>query len=337
MSKPLRILVAHDQPSMLGRLAFRVRAVGFEVSHTAGDLTRAYDTAEHFPPDAMLLGEALALREEAQLLFALLRALGVGCVVAAEDRTRAAGILERRGERDTVFVPVSGDGDLARAFRISVAQPRCPGVQPVLPPPKADRPSEAGSRNGRLVLIGASTGGIDALMRVLKCFPADCPPTAIVQHTGARFTAGLVRLLDAHAAPRVVEASHGMPFESGQIHIAGGDSHHLELGSSGDPRCHLVPGPRISGHRPSVDALFRSATRFGPRVAAALLTGMGADGAEGLLGLRAAGAVTIGQDEDTSVVYGMPRVAAELGAVERQLPIDRIGPALLSASRTCVQ
>ncbi|WP_225030528.1 CheB methylesterase domain-containing protein, partial [Xinfangfangia pollutisoli] len=181
----------------------------------------------------------------------------------------------------------------------------------------------------RLILIGASTGGIDALLQILAAFPADCPPTAIVQHTGAAFSDSLIRLFARCAAARVVTAESGVALQAGTIMVGAGCRGHLTLRPGKALITEVTPGAPVSGHMPSVDMLFRSALPIAPRVAAALLTGMGRDGAQGLLELRQAGARTLAQDEATSVVYGMPRAAADLGAAERIVPLARVAPELL--------
>ena len=189
--------------------------------------------------------------------------------------------------------------------------------------PRADGPA------GRVVLIGASTGGIDALLTVLAHFPADCPPTAIVQHTGRGFSLSMVRVLSRKCAARIVVAEELLVLEPGMICVAGGLDGHLQLKQLPDRRlrCSIQGGPQVSGQRPSIDVLFRSATPLAERAIGVLLTGMGADGAAGLLALRQAGATTIGQDEATSVVYGM-------GAVCHQLPLRLIGPAIRQLVQT---
>ena len=150
----------------------------------------------------------------------------------------------------------------------------------------------------------------------------------MVQHTGGRFSQGLARLLDSRIAPKVMEADDGMVVEDGTICLAPGDACHLTLDPKKERTCRLIEAPPETGHRPSVDVLFRSGVPFASKVTAAILTGMGRDGASGLRALRDAGAHTIGQDEATSLVYGMPKAAFELGGVTRQLPLSDIGPAL---------
>ena len=181
----------------------------------------------------------------------------------------------------------------------------------------------------KIALVGSSTGGIDALLTILRGFPQDCPPTVIVQHTGAPFGASLAELLDTRCAAKVRLASGRQALEQGSVYLGAGINGHLTI--QGDCRLFVSEDgcEPVSGHRPSIDVLFESAAPIAPRVVAALLTGMGKDGAVGLKKLRENGAHTIAQDEATSVVFGMPRAAVELGAACEVLPLHKIGPALL--------
>jgi two-component system chemotaxis response regulator CheB len=156
----------------------------------------------------------------------------------------------------------------------------------------------------------------------------------VVQHTGQGFSESLIRLLDRRCALTVEAAQDGMELQPGRVCVAAGCPGHMRLQSNKPYRIAVEQGPPVSGHLPSVDALFRSAVPIASNVVAALLTGMGRDGAEGLLALRKAGAATIGQDESSSVVYGMPRAAWEIGAVRQQLPWGEIAAAIL---RACAQ
>jgi two-component system chemotaxis response regulator CheB len=189
--------------------------------------------------------------------------------------------------------------------------------------------------DGRIVAIGASTGGVEALITVLSQFPANCPPTLITQHMPATFTRSFADRLNRLCAATVGEASDGALLRPGQVWLAPGDLH-LEVSGGGAPRCRLSSAEKVNGHRPSVDVLFNSVARvFGSRAIGVILTGMGRDGAEGLLSLRRARADTIGQDESSSVVYGMPRAAFENGSVGQQMPLDRIGARILQLTRVC--
>ncbi|OYV28820.1 MAG: hypothetical protein B7Z81_15485 [Acidocella sp. 20-61-6] len=186
--------------------------------------------------------------------------------------------------------------------------------------------------DGRLIAIGSSTGGVEALISILSKFPPNCPPTIISQHMPPTFTRSFAERLNKLCAPDVGEAVEGAPLKVGQIYLSPGDSH-LELTGHSAPRIHLSDAERVNGHRPSVDVMFASVCRcVGERAIGVILTGLGRDGAEGLLAMRGAGAETIGQDEASSVVYGMPKAAFEIGAVAKQLPLDRIADRLLAST-----
>jgi two-component system, chemotaxis family, protein-glutamate methylesterase/glutaminase len=197
--------------------------------------------------------------------------------------------------------------------------------------PAPAQPSDASFDPGNnIVAIGSSTGGVEALIEVLSHFPANCPPTVITQHMPAHFTTSFAQRLDRLCRPHVTEATDGAPLAVGQIYLAPGGAQHLEVSGVGSLRCRLVDTGLVNGHRPSVDVLFRSvAQHVRERAIGVELTGMGRDGASGLLEMRNAGASTIGQDEASSVVYGMPRVAFEIGAMQSQLPLEKIGPEIV--------
>jgi two-component system chemotaxis response regulator CheB len=192
--------------------------------------------------------------------------------------------------------------------------------------------------NGKIVAIGASTGGVEALKAVLIRLPADCPPIVITQHMPPRFTAAFAQRLNRECPMTITEAADQDPIEPGHVYIAPG-SHHLQVTKvGGQYRCALDDGPSVSGHRPSVDVLFRSVARtVGKSAIGVILTGMGKDGAEGLLELRNAGGQTIGQDEASSLIYGMPHVAFERGAVMRQHSLNQVADAILDACEGKIQ
>jgi len=188
--------------------------------------------------------------------------------------------------------------------------------------------------DGRVIAIGSSTGGVEALITILSKFPANGPPVIISQHMPASFIRSFAARLNRLCAMHVAEAEDGAPIRPGQAWLAPGDAH-LELTGGPAPRIRLNGGERVNGHRPSVDVMFHAAARsLGQRAVGVILTGLGRDGAEGLLALREAGAETIGQDEASCVVYGMPKAAHELGAVGIQLPLDRIAVRLLALTNT---
>ncbi len=170
----------------------------------------------------------------------------------------------------------------------------------------------------KLIAIGASTGGTEAIKEVLRTFPANAPATVITQHMPAGFTSTYARRLDSVCQMQVKEAKGGERLLPGQAYLAPGDKH-MEIERSGaDYRIRLSDGPRVSGHKPSVDVLFNSMCKSaGNNAIGVLLTGMGSDGASGLLEMRNAGSETFCQNEDSCIVFGMPKVAIEKGAAKK--------------------
>jgi two-component system, chemotaxis family, protein-glutamate methylesterase/glutaminase len=202
---------------------------------------------------------------------------------------------------------------------------------------RADPPPSVPRRHlhttDRLIALGASTGGTEALREILCALPHDAPGVVIAQHIPPRFSAAFARRVDSLAAIRVNEAVDGEVILPGHAYVAPGGRHLRVRRSGGRYLCVLGDDDPVNRHRPSVDVLFGSlADSAGPNVCAALLTGMGGDGARGLLALREAGAVTLAQDRDTSVVWGMPGEAVRLGAAMQVLPLQQMGAALLSGA-----
>ncbi len=178
----------------------------------------------------------------------------------------------------------------------------------------------SGTGKELIVAIGASTGGTEAIFSVVKDFGTDIPGVIIVQHMPPGFTKMYAQRLDNQCRVQVKEAQTGDRVLPGHVLIApGGDEHMRLVKVNGVYQVEIKPGPRVNGHCPSVDVLFDSVAKVaGPSALGIILTGMGGDGAKGLLAMRKAGARTIGQDESTCVVYGMPKVAYDIGAVEFQ-------------------
>lgn len=208
--------------------------------------------------------------------------------------------------------------------------PTAPSLSSVLPGSMTRN-----SANGKIIFVGASTGGTEAIKDFLLGLPADCPPVLIVQHMPEAFTASFARRLDGLCAPRVAEAQGNEKIESGNVYIAPGHSHLRIRRTTAGYGTELLATEPVNRHRPSVDVLFDSAASLvGRQGVGVILTGMGKDGAQGLLRMRQAGARTFGQDEASCVVYGMPREAFLVGAVDEQCGLDEIARrVLLAASR----
>lgn len=307
----------------------------FSLLAVTRDLMETFAILEERTPNLVILEQALSLSPEFEVMRSLFETLDVRWILVGASGEDAASQAGRRRslvrsdlfEIDNRMAPDQIADTIRTITRMSIRR------APENPTQSQPKPL---MKNEKIVLIGASTGGVDALLKVLGSYPEDCPPTLIVQHTGSGFGASLVGLLNRQCRAAVVTATAGDALQRGKVIVAAGLRTHMRLTSpsrNSMPCVHLAEGPAISGHIPSVDALFQSAVPYASRSVAALLTGMGRDGAEGLLALRASGADTIAQDAVTSVVYGMPLAAVELGAAQRVLPLPEIGPALLTACK----
>lgn len=188
--------------------------------------------------------------------------------------------------------------------------------------------------NKGIIAIGASTGGTEATYSILKMLPRDMPGIVVTQHMPPVFTRMYAERLNNSCLMEVKEAQNGDMIIQGRVLIAPGDYHMTIKKTSGGYMVECASGERVNGHCPSVDVLFESVAKHaGKNAIGVILTGMGYDGAKGLLAMRKSGAMTIGQDENSSVVYGMPKVAYEIGAVREQIPLDRIAQTIYSLVR----
>lgn len=182
----------------------------------------------------------------------------------------------------------------------------------------------------RIVAMGSSTGGVEALRDIFMALPENAPPIVMAQHMPPLFTASFAARLNTISAVTVAEAFDGAKLQTGHAWLAPGHSHLRVVRRGGYLVCQLDDGPLVSGHKPSVDVLFDSVAQVaGNKAVGVILTGMGKDGAQGLLHMREKGAYTIGQSQSSCVVYGMPRAAAALGAVEVEVPLQDIAQHIL--------
>jgi two-component system, chemotaxis family, protein-glutamate methylesterase/glutaminase len=337
--KPVRVLVVDDSPTMRSLIAHTLsRHSGLEVVGQAGDALEARAAIKALNPDVMTLDVEMPNMNGLDFLEKVMRLRPMPVVmVSTLTRAGADATLEalELGAVDCIAKPSVSDPEAFAGLPMKViaaahAQVRAAGEPLAAAPVRAAPPT---FDPGRVIAIGASTGGVEALLRVLSIFPKDCPPTLVTQHMPAAFTPSFAARLDRACQPKVREAEDDAPLAPGLIYLAPGGVGHLELaGREGAWRCRIRRDEPVNGHRPSVDVMFSSVARTaGARAAGAVLTGMGRDGAAGLLEMRRAGAATFGQDESSSVIYGMPRAAFEMGAVQRQLPLGRIGADVLRA------
>jgi two-component system chemotaxis response regulator CheB len=196
--------------------------------------------------------------------------------------------------------------------------------------PRNGKLNGAGAHS-KVIAVGASTGGTEALRVFLTALPTNCPPVVIVQHMPEVFTRAFADRLNQDCSIEVQEACDGDRLRAGQALIAPGNRHMLVNRSGDELVVQVVDGPQVSRHRPSVDVLFRSvAASVGAKAVGVIMTGMGDDGAQGLCELKAAGAATIAQDEASCVVFGMPREAISRGAVNVVVPLEEIANAALN-------
>lgn len=245
-------------------------------------------------------------------------------------KASAGAQIKRRAPDKTR--PTSDAGSPATGSRPPVPAKRGPTSTSPFSEPIVRRSTGVRRPSARdLVLLGASTGGTEALREVLTQLPADVPPIAIVQHIPPVFSKTFADRLDQMCNIEVREAVDGERLEPGLALIAPGNFHLLVQWQGDHYRARVITGPAVWHQRPAVDLLFKSAVDCGagPHAVAGILTGMGRDGADGLLRLRERGATTFAQDEESCVVYGMPRVAWETGAAQRQLPLDQVADFLV--------
>jgi two-component system chemotaxis response regulator CheB len=341
--KRIRVLVVDD--SALARRAIQdalAQDAGIEVVGLAADAYEAREQIIALEPDVLTLDLQMPLMDGLTFLRILQEHHPVPVVVVSSLTPAGSELAMAALEAGAIDVIQKPDGTRAAAqmSRRLCAQVRAAALarrgaragnalQPAALAPLATAPDTR-----RVVLIGASTGGVEALRTVLPRLPADMPPLVVVQHIPPYFSRVMAEHLDRVAAVEVREAVDGDVLRPGLCLIAPGDFHVLLKREGGQYRLKLSQTPPVNHCRPSVDVLFRSAAeQAGAQAVGVLLTGMGADGARGMQLLRAAGARTIAQSEDSCVVFGMPQAAIATGAVERIVPLTRIAEAVLDALR----
>lgn len=348
-----RVLIVDDS-AIVRKVLSEILAVqpDIEVVGTAPDPYVARDKILALNPDVLTLDIEMPRMDGLTFLDRLMRHHPLPVVVLSsltQSSTSAALEALHHGAVDVLAKPGGpysvGDlrEDLPRRIRAAasarLSRQRLPIPPQAVPAPEkarplpaaapAARPDQAAAR--RLIAIGASTGGTQAIERVLRALPSGMPPIVITQHIPAGFSAAFAQRLNQVCALRVLEAQGGETLQAGTALVAPGNHHLLiERTATGGWITRLNDGPKVCYQRPSVDVMFRSlAHSAGGRTTAVILTGMGNDGAEGMLELSRAGARTIAQDESSCVVFGMPREAIRLGAAQRTLTLTAIAPALL--------
>lgn len=342
MIHPIRVLVVEDS------LVFRELLVqglrrdpGIEVVATAKDPYEARDAIVEYRPDVMTLDVELPRMNGIEFLRKLMPQYPLPVVVISSLSDKVFDAMNA-GAVDFVAKPSLTDrGQLENFIRTELlVKIKIASTAKISAIKRKIAPSEPQSFNSRgkelVIAIGASTGGTEAIFSVVKDYGADLPGIVIVQHMPPGFTEMYARRLDDQCRVRVKEARTGDRVLPGTVLIApGGDKHMHLVKINGMYQVEIKAGPKVNGHCPSVDVLFESVAKVaGSNALGIILTGMGGDGAKGLLAMRKAGARTIGQDESTCVVYGMPKVAYDLGAVEYQEKLQDIAKRTYSVLST---
>lgn len=340
MAKRITVLIVDDSAVIRQLLSMLLSDdPEIEVVGTAGDPLEARDKIKQLNPDVVTLDVEMPNMDGVTFLRKIMTLRPMPVVMVSTLTQAGAEItLEALeiGAVDFVAKPTqdvaNGMAGLADELRAKVKHAAGARISARRATPPARKPARTIGPTDKIIAIGASTGGVEALKSLLLDMPAQCPPILITQHMPPRFTAAFAERLNRECPMRVSEAKHDDLVEPNHVYIAPG-SHHLELiRVAGVYKCRLDDGPTVSGHRPSVDVLFKSFAKIaGKSAVGVILTGMGKDGAAGLLEMRMAGAVTLGQDEHSSLIYGMPRAAFERGAVMKQFSLSHMADAIMDA------
>ncbi|OYU33984.1 chemotaxis-specific protein-glutamate methyltransferase CheB [Novosphingobium sp. PASSN1] len=341
VSKPIRVVIVEDSPTMRAILQARFeREEDIVVVGAAANAQEGRQMIRELDPDVVTLDVEMPGMNGLDFLEKIMALRPTPVIVVSGSTHEGAETTARALAIGAVGCYAKGEGaggysfddqgklaDLVRdASKVRFVTRPAPPAPPTPPRTSTAPRSPTLIERPRLIAIGSSTGGVEALQVLLGGFPADCPPTLVVQHISARFAPAVARTLDQSCPPKIVIAEPDLPLRDGHVYIAPGDDRHLTVGGrSGILHQRLRHGEPVSGHLPSVDMLFHSAAEIvGGGAVGILLTGMGTDGAEGLLALARAGARTIAQDEATCTVFGMPRAAIALGAAGVVAPIGNI-------------
>ena len=352
--KPIKVMIVDDSAVVRQVLASVLSAdPAIEILGTAADPLFALSKMEREWPDVIVLDvemprmdgitflkKLMAERPTPVVICSTLTEKGASTTMQALAAGAVSIVTKPQVNLSKFLVNASDDllGAVKAAARANMRQLAKSKV-PVQPKLGADAVLPAGQAamvrtTERVVAIGTSTGGTQALESVLTALPRVCPGIIIVQHMPERFTAAFAERLNGLCQIEVLEARHGDRVMPGRALIAPGGRHMLLKRSGAQYMVEVVDGPPVSRHKPSVDVLFRSTARAaGANATGIIMTGMGDDGARGLREMFEAGAQTFGQDEASCVVYGMPKEAKKLGAIGREIPLEQIPAQILRAER----
>jgi two-component system chemotaxis response regulator CheB len=354
----IRVLIVDDSALMRALLQHRLeREADITVAGTAANAAEARQLIKALNPDVVTLDIEMPGMDGLSFLEKIMQ-LRPTPVIIVSGATEAGASATARGlqlgavgciAKSQLSITQGAGGDdgalvaLVREAARVRRGPAPPRASSLPAPLRSQGAGQAGARLPEVIVIGASTGGVEALHTLLAGFPEDCPPTLIVQHINGCFAGAIAQSFDRAVRPRVMLAASDMPLERGTVLLAPGNDRHLQIANAGSLglRCVLREGDPVSGHRPSVDRLFASLASTlgaarGGQALGILLTGMGQDGAQGMAQLASIGARTIAQDQASCVVFGMPRAAIELGAASEVLPLDQIAPAIFTPAKAAL-
>ncbi len=340
---PVKVLVVDDS-ALVRQLMTQLleEDPGIKVVGSAADPYIARDKIKQLDPDVLTLDVEMPRMDGLTFLRNLMRLRPMPVVMVST--------LTERGAQVTLDALSLGAVDFIAKPKLDIARglteyaglliekvKQAAKARVIAPLPRAANdpatPAVAYRTTHRLIAIGASTGGTEAIREVLSQMPADAPATVIAQHIPGAFSAPFADRLDRHSRMTVIHVERDQELLPGHAYVAPGGRHLRVYRSGARWHCRLGDDDPVRRHRPSVDALFDSvAEHVGANASAALLTGMGDDGARGLLALRKAGAATLAQDEDSSVVWGMPGAAVALGAAQETVPLSLVAQRLLAGT-----
>lgn len=346
---PVKVLVVDDS-ILMQKLMTQIidSAPGFKVIGIAGSAEEGWDAIQALRPDVLTLDLELPGRHGLKLLARVLKQDPLPVLIVSAFGGPGADNTIQALELGAIDFIEKPDGTThtlegfmshlvaalqrASASRKMIAAAKQMAQLAQLAQPRMAPPPREPARSGKtaLIAIGASTGGVPAVQTVIRDLAPLQLPISVVQHMPPGYTQRFAERLATATGLDVREATDGMRLKPGMAVIAPGGPRHLEIEDRrGELTCILKDGPTVSGHSPSVDVMFHSVARsLGPQAFGILLTGMGRDGADGLLAMRKAGAETLIQSGETCVVNGMPKAAFEIGAAERVVPLDQIGAAV---------
>lgn len=346
--KTTRVLIVDDSAIVRKILSKQLDAhPSIEVIATAPDPYIARDKIVNLNPDVLILDVEMPRMDGVTFLKKLMKYHPMPVIIFSSltpqgSKTAVEALASGAVEVLAKPGPSYSVGDACKQLcQTILAIPKGAFPKPISTPAAPAEPAEPIEpahlleTTHKIIAIGASTGGVQALTCVLSSLPADSPGTLVVQHMPAQFTSSFAERLNETCAVQVKEAADGDRILPGRVLIAPGGYHMVLQRSGASYYVAIKDSPPVCHQKPSVEVLFNSVAKYaGANAVGAILTGMGNDGAKGLLALREAGAHTIAQDEATSVVFGMPREAIRLSAAEAILPLEKISAALIQFART---